>query len=278
MRTGRLFGWCLPYSKDDAKPWSLEARGETFTRPNKAAVSCWVQGSKQYVYSKHRLLTPLKRVDFDPDGKRNPQNRGISGYEPISWDEAVKIVTKEIIRIKKGRPLSHSGDRVLPRFMGEYRIPDEPLERFWNLVGCTWIDHNPESWEDFFWSYPSVGLLLRLRPPAYDLLDDTFKCGYDRLWSSDPSTTSGDYAWNETDNWRFHMKKLGIKFVFIDPFCNYQCDRGDKWLSRGLAPTVLWPWPLLSSGSRRAHDKGYVKPIPMDSINGRPMFWVRDGF
>ena len=31
------------------------------------------------------------------------------------------------------------------------------------------------------------------------------------FWSCDPTTTSGDYAWNETDAWRFHMKKLGIK-------------------------------------------------------------------
>ena len=38
------------------------------------------------MYSKDRLLSPMKRVDFDPNGKRNPQNRGVSGYEPISWD------------------------------------------------------------------------------------------------------------------------------------------------------------------------------------------------
>jgi trimethylamine-N-oxide reductase (cytochrome c) len=25
-----------------------------------------------------RLLYPMKRVDFDPNGKRNPQNRGVA--------------------------------------------------------------------------------------------------------------------------------------------------------------------------------------------------------
>ena len=91
----------LEYTEDDAPPWHIEARGQTFTRPNKAGIAAWIQGSKQYVYSKDRLLTPVKRVDFDPDGNRNPQNRGISGYEPISWDEASDIIAKEIIRIRK---------------------------------------------------------------------------------------------------------------------------------------------------------------------------------
>ena len=31
----------------------------------------------------------MKRVDFDPNGERNPQNRGKSGYVRISWDEAL---------------------------------------------------------------------------------------------------------------------------------------------------------------------------------------------
>jgi trimethylamine-N-oxide reductase (cytochrome c) len=47
-----------------------------------------------------RLTAPLKRVDFDPDGERNPQNRGISGYEEISWDEALDIFGKETIGIR----------------------------------------------------------------------------------------------------------------------------------------------------------------------------------
>ena len=43
----------------------------------------------------------MKRVDFDPNGERNPQNRGISGYERISWDEALDIVAGEIKRVKR---------------------------------------------------------------------------------------------------------------------------------------------------------------------------------
>jgi trimethylamine-N-oxide reductase (cytochrome c) len=43
----------------------------------------------------------MKRVDFDPNGARNPQNRGKSGYVRISWEEAIKLVTDEIKRQKR---------------------------------------------------------------------------------------------------------------------------------------------------------------------------------
>jgi anaerobic selenocysteine-containing dehydrogenase len=45
-------------------------------------------------------MTPLKRVDFDPDGECNIEQCGISGYEPISWEQATDIVVKEINRVK----------------------------------------------------------------------------------------------------------------------------------------------------------------------------------
>src|SRR4030042_2758109 len=168
----------LSYAKEDAKPWTIEARGQTFTRPSKAAISCWVQGAKQYVNSKNRLLTPLKRVDFDPEGKRNPQNRGISGYEPIGWNEALDMATKEIVRIKREYgPAAIAVTGSSPDSWGNMGYRMSALERFWNLVGCTWIAHNTESWEGVFWgAIHQWGYYWRLgQPPAYDLLEDTFK-------------------------------------------------------------------------------------------------------
>ena len=43
----------------------------------------------------------MKRVDFDPKGERHCENRGISGYQRISWDEALDIVASEIKRVKR---------------------------------------------------------------------------------------------------------------------------------------------------------------------------------
>ncbi len=255
----------LEYKEDDAPPWTIEARGETFTRPGKVGISCWVQGSKQMVYSKERLLSPLKRVDFDPDGERNPQNRGISGYEEISWDEALDIFAKETIRIrKKYGPSAVAVTGSSHDSWGNIGYRMSALDRFWNILGCTWIDHSPESWEGFFWgAIHAWGFHWRLgQAPAYDLLEDTFKnTEMIVFWSSDPTTTSGDYAWNETDAWRFHMKKLGIKFVFIDPFCNYTAVLdGDKWIKpkpgtdTTLALAIAHTW--MTEGT---YDKEYVE-------------------
>jgi anaerobic selenocysteine-containing dehydrogenase len=254
----------LNYKQEDAAPWTIEARGETFTRPNKASVACWVQGCKQQVYSKDRILTPLKRVDFDPNGERNPGNRGVSGYEPISWDEAMTITANEITRLRQAHgPSSIAVTGSSHDSWGNISYRMSALERFWNLIGCTWIDHDPDSWQGWYWgAIHAWGYHWRLgQPPAYDLLTDTFEhTEMIVFWSSDPNTTSGDYAWNETDNWRFHMKKLGIKFVFIDPFCNFtSVIGGDKWIApkpgtdTTLALAIAYTWL-----TENKYDKEYV--------------------
>ena len=75
--------------------------GQELHPPAKTTVDAHTLAWKSMVYSPDRLLYPMKRVDFDPKGERNPQNRGISGYERISWDEALDIVAGEIQRVKR---------------------------------------------------------------------------------------------------------------------------------------------------------------------------------
>ncbi len=94
----------MDFDDDDAPSWSIKARGKTFTPPRKATLSSHGMCQKSMAYSKERLLYPMKRVDFDPDGDRNIQNRGKSEFERISWDEALDIVEKEIKRCKAVGP------------------------------------------------------------------------------------------------------------------------------------------------------------------------------
>ncbi len=81
------------------------------------------QNYKSVVYSPDRLLYPMKRVDFDPDGARNPQNRGKSGYERISWAEALDLVAGEIKRLKSSLWARRDGGvaRLAPH-LGQYRL------------------------------------------------------------------------------------------------------------------------------------------------------------
>jgi len=86
----------MDLDSSDAPSWVIKARGRQFSPPRKTTIAPYSLAWRSMVYSPKRLLHPLKRVDFDPDGKRNCTNRGESGYEQISWDEAADIVTGEI--------------------------------------------------------------------------------------------------------------------------------------------------------------------------------------
>ena len=105
------------------------------------------------VYSQDRLLYPMKRVDFDPKGERNPQNRGISGYERISWDEALEMVTDEIRRVKRdhgpGAIMNGSGSHHTWGHLGYLAKRAESLLQYSSAPQQSVI--NPDSWEGWYW-------------------------------------------------------------------------------------------------------------------------------
>src|SRR5450756_1077916 len=90
----------IDFDETDSQPWTIHARGMNFTPPRKTTLAPHGQNSRSMIYSPDRLLHPMKRVDFDPKGERNVENRGKSGYVPISWDEALDIVASEIKRVR----------------------------------------------------------------------------------------------------------------------------------------------------------------------------------
>ena len=135
----------IDLTDDDGASWTIEAKGQKLTPPRKTTLAPHGQNAKSIVYSPDRLLYPMKRVDFDPNGERNPQNRGKSGYVRISWDEAIKIVTDEIKRQKReygpgAITFSHGSHHTWGN-IGYYL---SALFRFANAVGMTRIHHNPE--------------------------------------------------------------------------------------------------------------------------------------
>ena len=103
-------------------PFTIEARGMKLTPPRKTTLAPHGKNAKSIVYSPDRLLYPMKRVDFDPNGARNPQNRGKSGYVRISWDEALKIVSDEIKRQKTNTARAHRGVARLAPHLGQHRL------------------------------------------------------------------------------------------------------------------------------------------------------------
>ncbi len=256
----------LEFGDDDPPPWTIEARGMKFTPPRKTTLAPHGQNAKSIVYSPDRLLYPMKRVDFDPDGERNCHNRGISGYERISWDEALDIVASEIKRVKRehgpGAMAVGHGSHHTWGNIGYYL---SALYRFRNAVGHTQIHHNPDSWEGWYWgAMHHWGHSLRVgQSETYGTVEDCLQnCDMIVSWAADPESTSGSYGAQEGTVRRQWLKNpdLGIKIVHIDPYYNSTAQfLPGKWLaprpttSPALAMAIAYVWI-----DEDLYDKEYV--------------------
>ncbi len=253
------------FDEQDGESWTIKARGREFTPPRKGSVNPYVFGLKSLIYSKDRLLYPMKRVDFEPDGERNCANRGISGYERISWDQALDIVAAEIKRVKRehgpGAIMNSSGSHHTWGNIGYWL---SAKTRFMNSIGSSHIVHNPDSWEGWYW-----GAMHHWGNSTRNGGSDTYGTVEDCLkeaelivfWSSDPESTSGVYGAFEGTVRRQWARELGIKMVHIDPYYNHTAAlMGGKWLAprpdtgSAMALAIAYVWI-----SEDLYDKDYVE-------------------
>lgn len=248
----------------DAASWSIHARGKEFKPWRKAMVSPYTVALKTQVYSDRRVLYPMKRVDFDPNGERNTQNRGKSGYVRISWDEALDLVANEIKRQRRVHgPGSMAIQHPSHHQWGNVGYYLSALLRFGNLLGFTRIHPNPDSWEGWYWgAQHHYGNSMRVGIAShYGTVEDCFKdCELMVFWSSDPETTSGGYAGFEATQRRMWAKELGIEFVHIDPNLNPTAQLlGGKWIpvrpgtDPALAAAIMHVWVV-----EKLYDEEYV--------------------
>jgi trimethylamine-N-oxide reductase (cytochrome c) len=243
----------LRLDKSDPKPWTIEVKGKKYSPPRKTTLSTYVLAERNRIYSDDRVAYPRKRVDFNPNGDRHPENRGKSPYVRISWDEALDIVAKEIKRVQQTYgPAAIAALTSSHHNWGNIGYKRSAFGRFFNLLGFTDVFDNPDSWEGWHWgSIHAFGFYWRLGcPEQYDLLEDAMKNSELLvLWSHDPDSTKGGYAAQESAIWRIWLKELGKKQIFIDPFCNYTAVRmADKWIAprpgtdAALAQAIAYVW------------------------------------
>ena len=255
----------IEFKPEDSPAWTIEARGRSFTPAHQSSAAPYALCSKSLIYSKDRLLYPMKRVDWDPNGARNTQNRGVSGYQRISWDEAFDLVASEFKRVKRdcgpgAIALSHGSHHTWGN-VGYYL---SSLYRFFNSVGFTKVVHNPDSWEGWYWGAAHHwGHTMRLGiGEVFGQVEDALKeCEMMVLWSSDPEATNGVYGAFEGTIRRLWAKELGIKFVHIDPHYNHTAALlGGKWIAPrpgtdpALAQAICHVW--ISEG---LYDKKFVE-------------------
>ncbi|OFV79393.1 MAG: hypothetical protein A2W26_08370 [Acidobacteria bacterium RBG_16_64_8] len=254
----------LVVDEGDYKPWVIEADGKKYSPPKKPTLSPYIHAERRRIYSEERIKHPMKRVDFDPMGERNPQNRGKSRYERISWDEALTLVAGELKRVQdmyggpavSGCTSSHHNWGIVGYKMG-------PFARFMNMLEYTPVLDNPDSWEGWHWGAThSYGFFWRLgMPEPYDMLEDALQNAQMIVyWSNDPDSTRGTYSGQDSALWRQWLKEKGIKMVFIDPFYNYtNAVMGGKWIAprmgtdTAVAMAIAFVWI-----TEDTYDKAYV--------------------
>ncbi len=254
----------LVIDEDDLKPWTIEADGLKFSPPRKVTIAPHTMTERQRVYSDDRIKYPLKRVDFDPDGDRHPETRGKSGYQKISWDEALDIVAGEMKRIRN----TYGPSAILAMTSSHHNWGNvgyklSTFMRFFNVLGFTSVFDNPDSWEGFHWgAVHTYGFYWNLgAPEQYDLLEDALKNTELMIyWSNDPDSTRGTYCGQESAIWRLWLRELGKKQIFIDPYCNYTAAiMADKWIAprvgtdAAMALAIAYVWIIEDT-----YDHNYV--------------------
>ncbi len=251
---------------ESLNPYKIDAHGKTFEPAKKSVYSFIGQAYKKRVYSENRVRYPLKRVDWDPNGERNPQNRGKSRYVRISWDEAAQIVADELLRINK----TYGPSAVLSEtdLHGE-ACKVSPTHGCCNpllslLGGYTIQMRNYDSWEGWAWGAKNVwgcepvGEMM----PADNLYQDIAEHGDLLLfWGCDPETTPLGINGMMASRLCYWLSEIGLKSIYICPDLNYGAAvHADKWIpvlpntDAALQLAIAYVW--LTEGT---YEKEYVR-------------------
>jgi trimethylamine-N-oxide reductase (cytochrome c) len=272
------FDW--KFDRKSFNPWKFERDGKVLESNFKGMPSPWSLSYKKRTYSPNRIKYPLKRVDWDPNGDRNTQNRGKSKYVRISWDEATDIIAAEIKRIiKTYGPLGilAQGDGH-----GECKTINTPHGHQARLLemlgGFTQQVRNPDSWEGFYWGSKHVwgqGIVGMMDPSDNVVKDMTEHCELVLFWGCDPETTPWGFVGQFASRLCYFWTQCGIKQVYICPDLNYGAAvHADKWIpvlpntDAALQLAIIYTW--LKEGT---YNKEYIKThtIGMDKVEAYVM-------
>lgn len=268
------------YSTEEIGNWTLKRNGKTLSNPLKSLPSPYSLAYKKRAYSPNRIKYPLKRVDWDPNGERHPENRGISKYERISWDEAAELVASELRRvIAKYGPYAvlaqcdgHAENKLVHAPHGCQTLLLDALG------GYTQQIRNPDSWEGWYWGARHVwgdGYTGLMAPYKNVINDVTEHSELVLFWGCDPETTPWGFSGQFASRLCYFWAEAGIKQVYVCPDLNYGAAiHADKWIpvlpntDAALQLAIIYVW--LTEGT---WDKEYVAKhaVGMDRVEAYVM-------
>jgi molybdopterin guanine dinucleotide-containing S/N-oxide reductase-like protein len=267
------------YNADGINTWKFERNGKTLKPILKSLPSPWSLAYKKRAYSPNRIKYPLKRVDWDPNGERNTQNRGKSKFKRISWDEAASIVANEIKRIHK----EYGSYGIMVQADGHAECKTVHISHGCEVLlldkmgGFTQQIRNPDSWEGWYWGTEhvwgigegqTVGLM---HPPTNVIKDVTENSDMVLVWGGDPETTVWGFTGQNASSILYFWSQIGIKQVYVCPDLNYAAAvHADKWIpvlpntDMALQLAIAYVW--ITEGT---YDKEYVAThtVGFDKVN-----------
>jgi molybdopterin guanine dinucleotide-containing S/N-oxide reductase-like protein len=263
------------YERKALNPWKFVVRGKVLEPTFKSNPSPFSLAYKKRACSPNRIKYPLKRADWDPNGERNPQNRGKSKYHRISWDEAAEIIAGEIKRIQK----KYGPYAIMAQVDGHgecktvHAAHGQPALLLDKVGGFTQQIRNPDSWEGWYYGAMHVwgeGYRGLQRPDDNTMKDISENCQMVLFWGCDPETTPWGFSGQTATRFCYYWSELGIKQVYVCPDLNYGAAvHADKWIpvlpntDAALQLAIIYVW--ISEGT---YDKEYVKThaVGMDKV------------
>ncbi len=224
------------YKPEDLNYWKIEKNGHVLEPGMASCPPPLATAYKMRAYSKNRIPYPLKRVDWDPNGERNPQNRGISKYERISWDDACDIIAAEIKRIQdECGPFSIYAQSD---GHGETKTVHAAHGCQTNLLALTGgflkQARQPDSWEGWYWGakhvwgMDPVGMQTITNNVIKDIAEHTDAVF---MWGGDPETTPWGWGGQMSSLISYWFTDIGVKQVYVCPDLNYGAAiHADKWI------------------------------------------------
>jgi Anaerobic dehydrogenases, typically selenocysteine-containing len=241
------------YNREGLKPWKIEARGKVFEPSYKTEIPPFNYVYKKRAYSSNRIPYPMKREDWDPNGERNPQNRGKSKFVRISWDEATDLIASELKRIN-GEYGPHSvfaqadGHGETKIIHGPHGCQTKLLEL---LGGYTVQNRQPDSWEGWYWGAKHMWGQdpVGQGDMGNMLLDIAENCEMMLFWGADIETTPHGWGGQFGSRYCNWLTEIGVKQVYVCPDVNYGCAvHADKWIpvlpntDAALHLAIIYTW------------------------------------
>lgn len=255
-------------SMERLNPWQIVVDDKVFEPGTKTTLTPMQLAYKKRIYSKNRILYPMKRVDWDPDGERHPETRGVSGYERISWDDALNIIAKEIHRIVKdfgvesiyAQADGHGEAKILH---GTHGCQTRLLSRI-GSGNYAFQCRQADSWEGWYWGakhiwgmdpFGNTCVQTNLAVDVAENADALF------MWGGDPETTPNGWGSQMPVRYQYFLTDLGVKQIHIAPDVNYSnAAHADKWIpvlpntDAALQLAIAYVW--LTEGT---YDEEYLR-------------------